>query len=655
MRLRRALLACAFAACALPILAQEPARAYLTAAPLRTAGGSIEFTLPWRYAPGDGEGYESPRYDDGHWQIVDPRIRSSDLHGEWPGEGWFRRHLVLDASMQDRPIAVELAAPGVGDLYVDGQLAVSSRRAAAPDVPYDHRDASIVRFTGSDHLLALHYFYPRGAPQVTEIGFLVTMREPGTAPVEIPWLLALQGQVSHLGSWVVAVQGAIIALPLFLALLHFALFGFDPRARENLFYAAEMIAFTIVLLHDIGPAFLPRGFTESFVNAVGPAGPPLAILFGLLTYYAVRTYPYPRTWKVSVIAGIAAVAASYAFPGVTNIVWSTFFVGMLVEVLRLEAGKSLIRPEPAGIFLGSFTIFCLMVVIQIFVDFGMLQPIEGVREIYLLGIVASAAGMSLHLARRMGRARIVEADNERKTRELAQARSLQLSLLPKELPCPAGMDIAAMTQTAAEVGGDYYDVRSGGNDALLVGFGDATGHGLASGIVVTAAKALFESLPPHGAPGALLGECNRVLTAMQLPALRMCLALARISPREVAIASAAMPPVLIHRPASGSITELGAGGLPLGSRLQLEYTEMQSRLAPGDTLLFASDGLAELLDPAGSPLGYDGVVAAFREAVRALTARGVIDHIAASAAVFRGTRAQADDITLLAVRIRAEH
>jgi serine phosphatase RsbU (regulator of sigma subunit) len=51
----------------------------------------------------------------------------------------------------------------------------------------------------------------------------------------------------------------------------------------------------------------------------------------------------------------------------------------------------------------------------------------------------------------------LEAENERRARELEEARQLQLSLLPKKIPQLPNLEIAAYMKTATEVGGDYYD------------------------------------------------------------------------------------------------------------------------------------------------------------------------------------------------------
>lgn len=138
---------------------------------------------------------------------------------------------------------------------------------------------------------------------------------------------------------------------------------------------------------------------------------------------------------------------------------------------------------------------------------------------------------------------------------------------------------------------------------------------------------------------------------MRFPCLQMCFSLARVSPHEAAVASAAMPPVLVHRSGTGHVEELGAGGLPLGSRLPRRDEERRTSLAPGDTLLFATDGFAELLAPDGRELGYPGAAQAFLAAARGESAHEVVDCLGATAAAFRGARPQDDDITFVVVRV----
>ncbi|MGB3616629.1 MAG: response regulator, partial [Catalinimonas sp.] len=90
---------------------------------------------------------------------------------------------------------------------------------------------------------------------------------------------------------------------------------------------------------------------------------------------------------------------------------------------------------------------------------------------------------------------IIEEDNLRKTRELAEARELQISMLPQQSPKLSWLNISNFMNTSEEVGGDYYDFKLGDDDQfLLTAIGDATGHGLKAGIVVATAKSYFQTL-----------------------------------------------------------------------------------------------------------------------------------------------------------------
>src|SRR5215813_14912953 len=68
----------------------------------------------------------------------------------------------------------------------------------------------------------------------------------------------------------------------------------------------------------------------------------------------------------------------------------------------------------------------------------------------------------------------LEAENEQRAKELEEARQLQLSMLPKNMPQSPHLEIEAYMKTATEVGGDYYDFHQSDNGVLTVVVGDAT-------------------------------------------------------------------------------------------------------------------------------------------------------------------------------------
>ena len=238
---------------------------------------------------------------------------------------------------------------------------------------------------------------------------------------------------------------------------------------------------------------------------------------------------------------------------------------------------------------------------------------------------------------------------ERKSVELEDARRFQLSLLPKEVPQFGAFDVAVYTRTATEVGGDYYDFHRG-HDVLSIAIGDATGHGATAGTMVTVVKTLFAGYDGHTSPARFLGDASERIKRMDLGRMAMALSLARFEPRRMTVASAGMPPVLVHRAATGDVEEIALEATPLGT-LGTAYPEASVELHEHDTVLFMSDGFPELMNDAGQQLGYGGTMDAFVEAARAPSAQGVIASLNECARRWHGDAPPNDDVTFVALRV----
>lgn len=246
--------------------------------------------------------------------------------------------------------------------------------------------------------------------------------------------------------------------------------------------------------------------------------------------------------------------------------------------------------------------------------------------------------------------RMLEMEYSRKSVELEEARRFQLSMLPKEIPTHAAFDIAVSTETATEVGGDYYDFHAAPEGVLTVAVGDATGHGAKAGTMITVAKTLFASYSAAVSPSAFLGDAAEKIKRMDFSRMAMSLLLGRFQPRRMTIAAAGMPPALIHRAATGAVEEISVSSTPLGT-LGNEYKDRVVDLEPGDTVLLLTDGFPELLNADGQQLGYSGVIDAFRVAAKGATASAVIDCLSARTREWRAAEAPNDDITFVVVRV----
>jgi serine phosphatase RsbU (regulator of sigma subunit) len=245
----------------------------------------------------------------------------------------------------------------------------------------------------------------------------------------------------------------------------------------------------------------------------------------------------------------------------------------------------------------------------------------------------------------------LEAENEARARELEEARQLQLSMLPKSLPRLPNLEIAAYMKTAAEVGGDYYDFHLSDDGALTVAVGDATGHGLKAGTMVTAMKSLFYSFADEPELPLAMNRSSRVLKRMNLRSLFMGLTVAKLDGHRLRITSAGMPPVWIYRAADRTIEEVFIKAMPLGSLANYNYREEEVAIAPGDVIVLMSDGFPERFNSAGEMFDYDRAKRALAEAA-ARSAPAIIEHFVAASEAWADGRPQDDDVTFVVLKVK---
>ena len=207
--------------------------------------------------------------------------------------------------------------------------------------------------------------------------------------------------------------------------------------------------------------------------------------------------------------------------------------------------------------------------------------------------------------------RIIQAENERKTKELEEARQLQLAMLPKELPNLSKLEIAAFMETATEVGGDYYDYSIKDNGSINICLGDATGHGLKAGTLVSMMKSLFVSESVRLDMKTFFNSANETLKKMSLNKMMIAFSMINIYGSKIKISSAGIPPVFIYRKKTNEIDEINLSGLPLGAMRNSKYEVYENELEKGDTILMFSDGMPELQNSQNEMYGYERLKSCF--------------------------------------------
>ncbi len=249
------------------------------------------------------------------------------------------------------------------------------------------------------------------------------------------------------------------------------------------------------------------------------------------------------------------------------------------------------------------------------------------------------------------RAQIAEKESSRKSFELDQARELQLSMLPKKLPVLPQIEVAVFMRTASEVGGDYYDFHVHPDDSLTVLLGDATGHGMQSGMMVSIIKSLFMTDRGTTDITGFLQKTNTAIKEMELGRLLMALTILHINGRNLKMTNAGMPPMLLYRSSKRTAEEIVINNMPLGAMRNSSYESAEITLEAGDTILLLSDGYAEQMNENQGLLGYQKTKEIFEEAAEEEPHR-IIEYMKQKGYEWSEGKDNEDDITFVVIRIK---
>jgi serine phosphatase RsbU (regulator of sigma subunit) len=366
--------------------------------------------------------------------------------------------------------------------------------------------------------------------------------------------------------------------------------------------------------------------------------------------------------------------------------WVFYIVYTFIVIISPPTGHKIFlkRNDNLGgewVIRSGFLVMSAAGIYQMFLSFGWVPPIFGIYVVYFYGVLGFIVSMSILLARDFAvtnkylelqlenvqqlsdktlkqelekkeletRDKILEADNQRKTRELEDARKLQLSMLPQSLPDIANLKIAAYMSTATEVGGDYYDFIKSKDGTLNIAVGDATGHGMKAGTMVASIKSLFAALGGSMMIPDFFNKCTEIIKSMKLGNLFMSMTILRIKGNYLIASSAGMPPMKICRDQKNKIDDIILKGMPLGAFAKYDYIEYEEELNEGDTIILMSDGLPELFNSKKEMLGDNRINQVIIDYIDK-SPQEIIDAMVEVGEKWRGETAQEDDITLIVIK-----
>ncbi|HMB54166.1 MAG TPA: PP2C family protein-serine/threonine phosphatase [Thermoanaerobaculia bacterium] len=248
-----------------------------------------------------------------------------------------------------------------------------------------------------------------------------------------------------------------------------------------------------------------------------------------------------------------------------------------------------------------------------------------------------------------------ERDRLRMRDELADARRIQLSMLPETAPRLSWLEVSGSSLPASEVGGDFYDYLELPDGRLAVVIGDVAGHGVSSGLVLATLKGGLHLLRDELArPGDVLARLDRMLLETVRWRVIVTLLVAVFDParRRLDVVAAGHPPALHLASGTGEVRSVGFGARPLGTRLTGEFRTDGVDLAEGDVVLLVTDGVTELAGRGANPFGDERLARALERARDdGATARSMRESILDTLSTYKRDAPQADDITLVVARV----
>ena len=271
----------------------------------------------------------------------------------------------------------------------------------------------------------------------------------------------------------------------------------------------------------------------------------------------------------------------------------------------------------------------------------------------LVVIAMTAVLLSTSIQMIRGRLRLERIQTDLITRELGQAREIQLMWLPNREHNKVAIDVAAMNKPASHVSGDFYNWFELDETRVAVVVGDVTGHGLPAAFLMATTQLLVRvTLERVGDPGATLRYVNKQLCEHVFSGqfVTMIVLVIDTQKNTAEIATAGHPPPMVGDGHDFRMLSVDPQ-LVLAIDHDVPYRTQRVDLAPGSSILLYTDGVTDIQSPAGARLESEGLLKCVYG--RFDNASTLLQATSDAIESFRAGRESSDDVTLVAVQLSA--
>jgi sigma-B regulation protein RsbU (phosphoserine phosphatase) len=238
-------------------------------------------------------------------------------------------------------------------------------------------------------------------------------------------------------------------------------------------------------------------------------------------------------------------------------------------------------------------------------------------------------------------------------KELQIARQIQTSILPRDVPRLAGIEIAARYLPMSAVAGDFYDFLTLEGHQLGVLIADVTGHGVPAALIASMLKVAFAAETAHAQdPARVLTGLNQALCGkFEEHFVTAAYLYFDLDAKIIRYAAAGHPPLLFSNRSNGEARSIERNGFFLGMFPEAEYSAIETRFEPEHRYVLYTDGLPESRNATGEEFGIARCMKVLDGHPR-LAAAALADRLLGEIASWTAqgsVRLQEDDMTLIVV------
>jgi sigma-B regulation protein RsbU (phosphoserine phosphatase) len=213
---------------------------------------------------------------------------------------------------------------------------------------------------------------------------------------------------------------------------------------------------------------------------------------------------------------------------------------------------------------------------------------------------------------------------------------------------------------ATLMGGDFFHIARLNNDTAAICVCDVMGHGVRAALITAMMRAMIETHTGEAVdPGRLLTKLNSEFMGIlkqtgTLVFVTVLYCVIDVKLGSARFARAGHPSPLLLRRSSGEVDTIPLGGDAAGPAIGIipnaQFKTKEMKLAPGDCLLFYTDGIIEVEAKDGSQFGIEGLQQSVRSN-RDRSPESLLDAIVSDIYKFGDSSILTDDACLVTAEL----